>query len=103
MRDLQAMLTSAKNAQASDMLKAFNLVCWLLPIVEKAGLHSDVQIGQHICNKAKGLPLSGFSDCSANSVWAALPKSLTQAVSKLADANFLKMVLICSNLKCETC
>ena len=94
MRDLQAMLTGAKNAQATDMLKAFNLVCWLLPIAEKTGLDTDVQIGQQICNKAKGLPLTGFSDCSAYSVWAALPESLTQAVSKLADADFVHVFLL---------
>lgn len=102
-RDLQALLTSSvvAGAQAVEILRAFNLVYWLVPTVER--LPSDsakhlgmmLEVGQMICHKNGGHPLEGFSGCSVNDVWAGLPHALHQAVrSSLYYFNFPT----CSNL-----
>ena len=87
-RDLEAMLTSSvgAGAQAMEILRAFNLVYWLVPTVEKqssdSAKHADISgVGQLVCHKTSGHPLEGFSGCSANDVWAGLPHPLHQAVS----------------------
>lgn len=86
MRDLQALLTGADKAAATDILKAFALVCWVLPLVEGGGTGHDphkLEIGDQICTKTGGHPLDGFSGCRASVVYASLPKSLKQGVSSL--------------------
>lgn len=96
-RDLQALLTSSvvAGAQAVEILRAFNLVYWLVPTVER--LNSDsakhlaamLEVGQMICHKSGGHPLQGFSGCSVDDVWHGLPHALHQAVrSSLFYFNF---------------
>lgn len=87
-RDLQALLTSSvgSGAQAMDILRAFNLVYWVVPIVERqssdSAKNADLsEVGQFICHKTSGHPLEGFSGCSAKDVWAGLPLPLHLAVS----------------------
>lgn len=84
MRDLQALLTSANQAGAAEILRAFNLVCWMLPIVEDGGAGLTMQNGTfatQICTKASSHPLEGFSGCRAGAVWASLPHTLQSGVS----------------------
>ncbi|DBA75433.1 TPA: PHD and RING finger domain-containing protein 1 [Trebouxia sp. C0004] len=97
-RDLQALLTNsvAAGAQAADILRAFNLVCWILPIVE---IQSSVTgnaaqqsgVSHMICNKASGHPLEGFSGCSAGMVWAGLHHGLHLAVTRWLKGQYSRV------------
>lgn len=89
-RDLQALLTNsvAAGAQAIDILRAFNLACWILPVVETQSSDAgntaqQSRVTRMICNKASGHPLEGFSGCSAGAVWAGLHPGLHVAVSQV--------------------
>ena len=83
-RDLQALLTStvALGTNAIDVQKAFNLVYWAVPAVERTVTAYLPRLSDQVCNKATGHPLDGFSGCRASAVWSGLPVPLRQAVSK---------------------
>lgn len=84
-RDLQALLTSSSlsGVQAADILKAFHLMYWMLPIIERHS-HFDTEtlkVCDQICNKAGGQSLEGFSGCRAIVVWGDLPPEIRNLVS----------------------
>ena len=87
-RDLQALLTSSSfaGAHAADILKAFHLLYWMLPIIERhrrspATSTEALKVCDQICNKAGGQSLEGFSGCRARAVWGDLPPTIRRLVS----------------------